>query len=295
MKHILAAFMAFMFSLVLSQPADAGYIGKENARGLAHINAVELTVYAFDNFGRYVELDYQYHYLNRPSSEQDLANQLSWFESHSKSKYSGRVFVEANFLDQDDDILYESVNSFMPQRTKRKGKWTLQTPEWGAGDFYLDPVEWGNYDGSGYSYVYDDPKVKKLAKAWSVDIYFDWVQVEGIEQIDPDLHKYVDVLSLAPEWDYHPAIETVVHSSGGVKLYARSHSGFRPIWVNITTYDDLFSGASPIISKPYADEMFVNGGDDENGDKRKLVPGELIVIEFLFDQDPVDQVGGGKD
>jgi hypothetical protein len=284
MNRILAAFMALMFTLALSQPADARLKGLENAKVLNSVTAVGLEVYTFDQRGRYVEIDFRVEPLSRPESEKELRDQLYWLEgSHARLKTNGRIYVEARLFDYDGNTVYESVNSFLPERVKRKGKVTYRTPQWGTGDLYFEAVDW---DDDDYNYTYDDPKTKAV-KPWSLDIYFDWVQVEGIEQVNPDLHTFVTVLSLAPEWDYHPAIETIVHKSGEIKFFARSQSGFKPAWVRVTSYVDI-SDLEPVrVNLPYTDRMSVWSD-----------AGNLIVTEFVFDQDPVDdstnQGGGGK-
>ena len=278
MKRILA-FAAFLFTLIggqVSAQVNPMPNGLENAERLTEVVAVETEAYTFDR-GVFVPLDYSFEQLETPSSEEDVVEQLYWAEGlHFKLKTTARVYVISRLLDEDGEVLYEAQNSFRPEKAKGR-KSEYQAP-WYANDFYFDPIAWG----SGPSY-WEDEKSKRIKPIY-VDIYFDAANIGGIEQIEPDLHGYVNLLGVGAEWGFIPAYEAFVGKNEDIKLFARSQSGFKPSWVKVSTYKAVSNGVSAVYLD-YTDRMLID-----------VDPGTLYLVEPIFDQDPVGSTSpsGGK-
>jgi hypothetical protein len=268
MKRVLA-FAAFLFTICGHVSAQVNPVpnGLENAERLTEVVAVETEAYTFDR-GDYVPLDYRFEQLETPTSEEDLIEQLYWVEGlHFKLKTTARVYVISRLLDEDGEVLYESQNSFRPEKVKDGRKSAYQVP-WYASNFYFDPM-WGNNS------LYHEVEKSKRIKPIYVDIYFNSVDIGGIEQAEPDLHGYVNLLNVGAEWGFVPAFETMVGKDEVIKLFARSQSGFKPSWVKVTTYDEIGDGVSAVYLD-YLDRMSI-----------EVDPGTLYLIEPIFDQDPV--------
>lgn len=274
MKRILAA-MALLFTVAFGHLANAAInpmpSGLENAERLTEVVAVETEAYTFDR-GDYVALDYRYEELETPTSEEDVVEQLYWLDGlHFRLKTTARVYVISRLLDEDGEVLYEHQNSFRPEKVKDGRKSAYQAP-WYTNSFYFDPIAWGSPS------YWEEEKSKRI-KPIHVDIYFNSVNVGGIDQVKPDLHGYVNMLGVDAEWGIIPAFETFVGKHDTIQLFARSRSGFRPAWVKVTTYDAIGNGTS-MTPIDYIDRMTI-----------EVDPGTLYLIEPVFDQDPVEPEG----
>ncbi len=152
------------------------------------------------------------------------------------------------------------------QRLNVTSRGIYVTPEM-LNDPHADTFEFVFKNGSVVKY----DRVGSIVKSTLVELTFaNGVSVDGIVHIE-GYNSQLDI-QFSPEGDYNPAVETLTDDSGQLELKkVRSEIGFEPMFVHITTMEDLSQRVPAEVEKYY------------DGLKIENVPGENFIIWFEFD------------
>lgn len=236
--HMLFAIIApliFGQLAVAQENIEAAY---RPASAVQHAHAVQIEAFTFDKKGNAVFLGYEHQYLLPCRTEEDLVSQILDIEPVDiKVDPKLEVFTYVTVTDIVNRVVMEGNPSFEMEKKGRK---------WEQPWLYLDlHAVWDGPIKTGPS---DYPLTKKtFGKKVPVSLVFDWVDVRGIVQSDPDELDFVKAF-VSPEWNENSIVETWVPTSDRLRLFARSSIGYVPKYVHV-----VGSFGSKVL--PYEDEM----------------------------------------